>query len=107
MYLHDILRVCLLAVASRYPVHSIDVEAFLLGKFAGEREGWRAEELVRWLETLDPALLEQRATLLINGCTCAIYLPEYSQEEPAFRLHCRGQIPVSLDRGTVLQGERQ
>ncbi|HLI89402.1 MAG TPA: universal stress protein [Ktedonobacteraceae bacterium] len=107
VYLHDILRVCLLAVANRYPEHSIDVEAVLLNRFSGERKGWRAEELIRWLEALDPALLEQGATLLIDENTCGIYLPEYSQEEPAFHLHCRGRIPVPREHDTVLQGERR
>jgi hypothetical protein len=94
MELHDILRVCLLALSTRYPAHSIDVHAFLLSTFAGEREGWQAEEVIRWLEALDPTLLERPATLRIDASICAIYLPEYSQQEPAFHLHCRGQIPA-------------
>jgi hypothetical protein len=93
MCLHDILRVCLLALASRYPTHSIDVNETLLESFAGEGEGWTAEEMIRRLEAMHPDLLEQRASLLIEETICAIYLPEYSLTEPTFHLHCRGRIP--------------
>lgn len=94
MYLNDILRVCLLALESRYPVHSLNVHASLLKTFAGEREGWSAEEIMRWLEEVDPALLEQPAILHIDASTSAIFVPTYLQQEPAFYLHCQGHIPA-------------
>lgn len=96
MELNDILRVCLLALDSRYPIHSINVHASLLKTFAGEREGWRAEEIIRWLEEIDPALLEQPATLHIDASTSAIYVPASVQQEPAFYLHCQGHIPAAM-----------
>jgi hypothetical protein len=93
MYLHDNLRVCLLALASRYPSHVIDINEAVLGQQKFAAKGWSADEIIEQFERSTPLLLEHRADLTIDECRCVIHLPAYSEELPAFWLHCRGKLP--------------
>ena len=104
MYLHDNLRNCLLALASRYPYHVIDFNNAVLGQqiFAPwnwaaneimEAWGWTADEIIDMFDQYMPHLLQMRADLTIDQDRCVIHLPEYSVELPAFWLHCRGKFP--------------
>jgi hypothetical protein len=104
MYLHDNLRNCLQALASRYPRHAIDINNAVLGPQTFVLWGWTADETIRswgWavdemiemFEKYAPHVLQIRADLTIDQDRCVIHLPECSAELPAFWLHCRGKIP--------------
>jgi hypothetical protein len=93
MYLHDNLQICLLALASRYPDHIIDINEAVLGRQTFEAQGWTADEIIELFENQAPHLLHKKARMMIDQCRCAIHLPEYSEELPAFLLHCRGKLP--------------
>jgi hypothetical protein len=93
MYLHDNLRICLLALASRYTHHSIDINEAVLGQQTFDSQGWAADEIIELFERHAPHILEKMAHLTIDQGICAIHLPEYSEELPAFWLHCRGKLP--------------
>jgi hypothetical protein len=104
MYLHDNLRNCLLALASRYPYHVIDINDAVLGQqtFVSwnrttneiiECLGWTADEIIDLFERYVPHLLQIRADLIIEQDRSVIHLPEFSAELPAFWLHCRGKLP--------------
>lgn len=93
MYLHDNLRICLLAMASRYPYHVIDINEAVLGQQMFAAQGWLADEIIELFERYAPHMLAKTATLTIDQCRCVIHLPEYTEELPAFWLHCRGKLP--------------
>ncbi|MBE3561417.1 MAG: hypothetical protein IMW89_19675 [Ktedonobacteraceae bacterium] len=93
MQLHDRLRVCLLAIASRYPNHTLDLNESLLGVQPLGAEGWLATDVIEFLEQSSPALLQEMASLVIDPQKSELYLLNYSQQEPAIIVHCRGRIP--------------
>lgn len=93
MYLHDNLRNCLLALASRYPRHVIDINKDVLGAQTFALWGWLADEIIEMFERYEPHLLQIRADLTIDQDRCVIHLPAFSAEVPAFWLHCRGKLP--------------
>jgi hypothetical protein len=93
MYLHDSLQICLLALASRYPDHIIDINEAVLGRQMFGCQGWTADEVIALFKDQAPHLLHKKARMMIDQCRCVIHLPEYSEEQPAFWLHCRGKLP--------------
>jgi hypothetical protein len=94
MRLNDILRICLLSLTNRYPVHTIDLDDSVIGLPEVETRGWTAQEMLEFLDSYAPYLLQTPAYLLVDECNCEIYLPLYSEERPALHIHCRGKIPA-------------
>jgi hypothetical protein len=45
------VQICLLALASRYPHYLVDINEAVLGPQRLGAEGWRAEDLIEWLQT--------------------------------------------------------
>lgn len=105
MRLNDILRICLLSLDSRYPSHTVDFNEAVLRRYDVDRQGWTAREILAWLEKADPDLLWTPAYLLIDASNSAIYLPQYSQQEPAFHIHCRDLIPERRDHTITKQAK--
>jgi hypothetical protein len=103
MYLNDILRICLLALHSRFPRQKVDINEAVLEIYDVEslkwieKRGWPVGEIITILEKAAPELLRSPAHLVIDGCNSAIYLPEYSRSEPAFNLHCGAIITLKLE----------
>ncbi|HZO75005.1 MAG TPA: hypothetical protein VFB60_22550 [Ktedonobacteraceae bacterium] len=93
MQLHDTLQVCLLALASRYPEHTVDINEIVLGHQKWGAEGWTSEGIIDLFEKTCPVLLQEMARLFIDIQRCEIYLPKYAERVPAFLIHCRGKIP--------------
>ena len=93
MKLDDTLQVCLLALASRYPKHVIDINENVLGLQQLGAEGWTAEGLIELLEHMHPELLQTTASIVIDIQRSEIYLPRYDPAIPVFLIHCRGKIP--------------
>ncbi|MBA2680048.1 MAG: hypothetical protein H0U76_16830 [Ktedonobacteraceae bacterium] len=91
MQLEDRLKICLLALESRYPEHVIDVNRELLALSGAGDSGWSASEVVEYLERTNATMLTRMARLIIDPQCSEIYL--LGQSEPAFVVHCRGKIP--------------
>jgi hypothetical protein len=91
------LRICLLAIAHRYPKHSLDINEALLGPQDVGAEGWQATDLIELLQEVAPQMLPALARLEVTVQRRAIYLLDSSEEVAAFWLHCGGdgeRIPV-------------
>jgi hypothetical protein len=94
MHLNDILRVCLLSLTSRYPIHTVDFDDHVIEIPGVDTKGWTAQEMIEFLDSYAPLLLQAPASLLVDECNCEIFLPMYSEDRPAIHVHCRGKIPA-------------
>ncbi len=94
MQLEDTLQICLLALESRYPEHTIDFNLALPTAMTARKTGWQVHEIIAYLAMTSPEILQRMARLVINPQCSEIYLLERSEEQPAFIVHCRGKIPV-------------
>ena len=94
MRLNDILRVCLLSLASRYPIHTIDLDDDVMTIPEIDTRGWIAQEVIEFLDSYAPHLLQTPASLLVDECNSEIFLLLYSDDRPALHVHCRGKIPA-------------
>lgn len=93
MELQDSLRVCLHAVENRYPDNLVEVNKAILGERVFQFRYRSTGDVMAWLKQTEPALLEELAHLVIDAQRCEIYLPNRSEQIPAFWLRHRGKIP--------------
>ena len=93
MQLEDRLKICLLALESRYPEHVIDVNQELLPLLGVSNSGWSASEIIEYVEQRNPTILSEMARLVVDPQRREIYLVERSETAPAFVVHCRLQYP--------------
>ena len=93
MQLEDRLKICLLALESRYPEHVVDVNQEMLALSDDGARGWSAGEIIGYLEQTNPAMLHKMARLVIDLQCSEIYLVEQSEVVSLFTVHCRGKIP--------------
>jgi hypothetical protein len=104
MYLHDNLHVCLLALANRYPNNLIESNRTVLGAQAFCPGCRTALEVIAWLQRTEPALLEKNAFLVvIDAQKCEIYLTGGDEQTPAYRIHCRGKMPLHTEESSLEQ----
>ena len=94
MHLHDILRVCLLALSIRYPEHSVDIDTHACGLSGVPEQGWTATQVLELLAHKAPGLLVEPVSLCITSNCCAIFLSKLGKDRPAILIHCRGKIPA-------------
>jgi hypothetical protein len=94
MHLNDTLRICLLSLTSRYPIHTVDFDEKVLVLPEIDTRGWTAQEMIEFLDSYAPQLLQASASLLVDECNAEIFLPVYSEDRPAIHVHCRGKIPA-------------
>lgn len=90
LQLDEILRICLLAVANRYPGCLVEINQAVLD-LAGLWKGvCTTEEALQRLQCHMPQLLQAPARLVINDqqALSVIYLLDRSEELPAFQLYC-------------------
>jgi hypothetical protein len=104
MRLNEPLKICLLALDCRHPRHVIDFNEDVVMLPGTEIRGWRAGELMALLKQEASHMLDVPATLLIDESRAEIYLPHYSDQLPAFYVHCRGLIPACNARLGVYAG---
>ncbi len=95
MQLNERLEICLLALASRYPDHVVDINEAVLGPQPFGADGWTSHDMIELLQHTQPALLHAKAHLIITTQSSEVYLPDYSEQDPAIIVHCRGKIPTS------------
>lgn len=100
MQIDDRLQICLLALASRYPDHVVDINEAVLGPQSFGAEGWTSLDVIEMLESARPDLLQAMAQLVVDTQKSEIYLYEQSMQLPAFVIHCRGKLPSY--RGNVI-----
>lgn len=93
MDFNEILKICLLAVASRYPESVVDVNEILLGHHNFWTDACPPLQLLELLQIRAPELLRAPARLVMNQHESVIYLVEQSQETPAFWIYCGGRTP--------------
>lgn len=86
MKLHENLRICLLAIASRYPESTLDINEEVLGPQSLQTQRCTQIELIERLQSHAPQLLQAPAQLVVAAQERAIYLIEQSQQTPAFWL---------------------
>jgi hypothetical protein len=112
MQLNDTLQICLLALASRYPQHVVDINEDLLGPQLLGADGWSSLDVIEMLEHTAPDLLQAMAKLVVDTQKSEIYLIEHGEEIPAILVHCRGKVPIYKGNEAVrrrtqeLQNER-
>jgi len=94
MRLNDILQICLLSLTSRYPIHTVDFDDNVIEIPGVDTKGWTAQEMIEFLDSYAPPLLQAPASLLVDESHCEIFLPMYSEDQPAIHVHCRGKIPT-------------
>jgi hypothetical protein len=103
MTLYEPLNICLLATEQRYPQHVMEFNEDVLGPVGCETKGWKAPDMLEFLESSWPALLEAMALLVVDGQQSSIYIPTYSKCKPALQVHLRGRIPAQLCHTEVQQ----
>ncbi len=110
MKLHENLQICLLAIASRYPESTLDINEEVLGPQSFQTKKCTPSDLLELLQSHAPQLLHAPAQLVVDAQEGAIYLVEQSQQTPAFWLRYRERTQeeeiVSLHReNAVLKAE--
>lgn len=95
MQLMDKLQICLLAIASRFPYHVVDINEDVLGEQSFEATGWTSLGIIEQLERTAPQLLQAKALLIVSQQKSEIYLVGHSKHVPALMVHCRGRLPAS------------
>ena len=101
MQLEDRLKICLLALESRYPEHMIDVNQELLPLSGMSASGWSVSEIIEYVEQRNPTILSEMARLVVDLQCSEIYLVGLSETTPAFVVHCRGKIPSRGEERTL------
>ncbi len=89
MKLQENLQICLLAIASRYPESTLDINEEVLGPQGFQTKQCTPIELMERLQSYAPQLLQAPAQLVVDAQERAIYLDEQSQHTPAFWLRYR------------------
>ncbi len=93
MELHEMLKLCLLALDSRFPESYVEVNGTLLGYPGFRAEACSSTAMLEVLRLYAPELLLTPACLVIGQGQSAIYLEEWSEREPAFWVYCEGCTP--------------
>jgi len=93
MELHEMLKLCLLALDSRFPESYVEVNGILLGYPGFRAEACSSTAMLEVLRLYAPELLLTPACLVIGQGQSAIYLEEWSEREPAFWVYCEGCTP--------------
>jgi hypothetical protein len=89
MKLNENLQICLLAIASRYPDSTLDINQEVLGPQSFQTEKCSPLDLMERLQSHVPQLLHAPAQLVVDAQERAIYLVEQSQQTPAFWIRYR------------------
>jgi hypothetical protein len=92
MKLNENLRICLLAVASRYPTSTMDLNEEVIGPQCPKTGECTPSGLLELLQSYAPHMLDAPARLVIDAQERGIYLVEQSQQTPAFWIHYRERM---------------
>jgi hypothetical protein len=89
MKLNGNLQISLLAIASRYPESTLDINQEVLGPQSFQTEKCTPLDLMERLRSDAPQLLHAPAQLVVDAQERALYLVEQSQQTPAFWIRYR------------------
>jgi hypothetical protein len=87
MKLHENLRLCLLALASRFPDDIVEIDEAILDLHIYASDGLTPQDMIEVLYRTNPQLLQTEACLVMNAQESTIYLPDCSEQMPAFWIH--------------------
>ncbi len=90
MKLHENLQLCLLALASRYPDDTVEInEAIfdILDLHSFTVGGLTPSEMIEVLLRTNPHLLQTEACVVVSAQESTIYLLDCSEKIPAFWIH--------------------
>jgi hypothetical protein len=112
MQLNENLQICLLAVASRYPTSTMDLNEEVIGAQCPRTGECTPSGLLEVLQSNTPQMLSAPAQLVIDAQKSVIYLVEQSQQVPALWIHGRERSQeeeiASLRReNTALKAEKR
>lgn len=93
MQLNERLQICLLALASRHPQHTIDLDTNIPALSSLPTKGWTSSTLIDQLQRLAPDLLQASARLIIDVQRCEIVLLDDSIERLLCCIHCSQRVP--------------
>jgi hypothetical protein len=93
MKLHEVLKICLLSLATRYPESVVVINEVVVGRQSFWAEAKDPLRLLELLGSHAPHLLQAPACLVIDAGESVIYLVEQSEETPAFWIYCGGCTP--------------
>lgn len=96
--LHEILKNCLLAVASRYPKSVVEINEAVFGRQSFWTEAGTPLRLLELLQSHAPQILEAPAYVVVDMQDSVIYLVEQSEETPAFWIYCGGCTPEQREK---------
>ncbi|GAC1636649.1 MAG: hypothetical protein PVS3B3_34370 [Ktedonobacteraceae bacterium] len=99
MRLNENMQICLLALHSRYPEHTLDINENILGPQSLGADGWKALDIIELLQHTQPEILQAKALLMLDQHReCSIYLVKQSEETPALFIRWQGkQSPYQGD----------
>jgi len=103
MQLNAQLKICLLAVASRYPESVIDIDETVLGQYVCQIDAHAPELVLEWLQVCAPQFLQSPAYLVIDPQQSVVYLTELSRDTPAFWIYCEGCSPAQRAKKAIYQ----
>ncbi len=89
MKLNENLQICLLAIASRYPESTLDINQEVLEPQSFQAEKWTPLALMERMQSNAPQMLRAPAQLVVDAQERAIYLVEQFQHMPAFWIRSR------------------
>src|SRR5258708_16411507 len=92
MKLHENLRLCLLALASRFPDNLVEIEEVILDLHISAPDGLTPQDMIGALYRTNPQLLQTEACLVMNAPASAIYLLASSEQMPAFWIHSPASV---------------
>lgn len=98
MQLNEMLKICLLALASRYPHCVVDLNEAVLGHQSYWSNACSPASLIDLLQINAPQILNAPASMMIDAQHSEIYLVEQSEEMPAFWIYCEGYTPSQREK---------
>lgn len=87
MELNETLHNCLMAVASRYPQYSVNIDEDVWGQTRMKLHADTPRELLEHLQIGAPQFLHVAAHVKCDATRCEIYVADLSEERAAFRFH--------------------
>ncbi len=93
MRLNETLQICLLALMSRHPEYTLDINEHLLGRQSLGADGWKASDMLELLQRTQPEILHANALLVLEQQERSIYLLSQSEETPALSIYGQEKMP--------------
>ena len=107
MQLNESMQICLLALSSRHPEHTLAINEDLLGRQSLGTDGWKALDILELLQRTQPEILQAKALLVLDQQEGSMYLVNQSEETPALCIRWQGKLPPYQGNMSVRQEKMQ